>query len=242
THAANLIQIVLLARPELAATIDRLAPHLEPHIAVVAELSPLTEEESKAYIRHQFGGATLDGEALFTPEALQCIGQYARGIPRDLNILGTDVLNACLAEHKIPITTAAVKRLLGDFKRQRPRRMWLRPRIRLRPRVLASAGTVLLVTGLIAGAVWLHQGKPATAAAKTASQPLPTVSITRSGEPRGAFIRRLQERLLAIGFDPGPIDGIYGPQTRQALSHFQKAYSLGATGELNEVTRKVLGL
>jgi type II secretory pathway predicted ATPase ExeA len=242
THAAKLIQIVLLGRPELTATIDRMTPHLEPYIAVVAELSPLTRQESEAYIRHQFGGAMLDGEALFTREALQCIGEYARGIPRDLNILGTDVLNACRVEHKIPITAAAVKRLLGDFKRHRPRLMRLRPRLRLQPRALTAAAALLLVTGLIAGAIWLHQGKPATASADMAPQPLAAVSAAHHGETRGALMRRLQERLSATGFDPGPIDGLYGPQTRQALSQFQKAYGLDTTGELNPATRKVLGL
>jgi type II secretory pathway predicted ATPase ExeA len=242
THATKLLQMVLLGQPEFVAAIDRMAPHLEPHITMLAELSPLTVAESEAYIRHQFAGATLDGEALFTQEALQCIGQYARGIPRDLNILGTDVLNACLAEHKTPITAAAVKRLLGDFKRQRPRRMWFRPRIRLQPRTLAASAALLLVAGLIAGAVWLHQGKPATASAGAASQPLPAASAAHHGEPRDALIRRLQERLLATGFDPGPIDGLYGPLTRQALSQFQKAYGLDTTGELNPATRKVLGL
>jgi peptidoglycan hydrolase-like protein with peptidoglycan-binding domain len=100
----------------------------------------------------------------------------------------------------------------------------------------------VLVTGLIAGAVWLHQGKPATASAGTASQPLPAVSAAPHGELSGALIRRLQERLLATGFEPGPIHGLYGPLTRQALSQFQKAYGLDATGELNPATRKVIGL
>jgi peptidoglycan hydrolase-like protein with peptidoglycan-binding domain len=100
----------------------------------------------------------------------------------------------------------------------------------------------LLVTGLIAGAIWLHQGKPATASADMASQPLAAVSAAHHGETRGALMRRLQERLSAAGFDPGPIDGLYGPQTRQALSQFQKAYGLDTTGELNPATRKVLGL
>ena len=35
--------------------------------------------------------------------------------------------------------------------------------------------------------------------------------------------REIQERLKAKGFDPGPVDGKYGPKTAQALARFQDA-------------------
>jgi len=34
-------------------------------------------------------------------------------------------------------------------------------------------------------------------------------------------IRALQESLRSHGFDPGPIDGVYGPKTAEALREFQ---------------------
>jgi hypothetical protein len=58
----------------------------------------------------------------------------------------------------------------------------------------------------------------------------------------GEHIRQLQTRLKAAGFSPGPIDGVLGPQTRQALRQFQKANRLAATGELSQKTRQALGL
>lgn len=36
-------------------------------------------------------------------------------------------------------------------------------------------------------------------------------------------VRGVQERLLALGFDPGEIDGIYGPKTKLAVEGFEKA-------------------
>lgn len=36
--------------------------------------------------------------------------------------------------------------------------------------------------------------------------------------------RRLQERLGTVGFDPGPIDGLWGPRTEAALVAYMKAY------------------
>lgn len=47
----------------------------------------------------------------------------------------------------------------------------------------------------------------------------------------------VQRRLAARGFDPGPIDGEWGPQTARALAAFQWACGLPATGQLDRATR-----
>jgi peptidoglycan hydrolase-like protein with peptidoglycan-binding domain len=49
----------------------------------------------------------------------------------------------------------------------------------------------------------------------------------RSGSPR---VRTLQHRLARMGFTPGPADGGYGPLTTHAVSRFQHAHALPATG------------
>ena len=54
-------------------------------------------------------------------------------------------------------------------------------------------------------------------------------------------IRDIQRALKAKGFDPGPIDGVYGRQTQGAVRKFQQANSL-ATGVLTMKTIKALGL
>ena len=38
--------------------------------------------------------------------------------------------------------------------------------------------------------------------------------------------RQIQVRLKALGYDPGPIDGIYGRLTRRAVKAFQAAYGV----------------
>ena len=53
-------------------------------------------------------------------------------------------------------------------------------------------------------------------------------------------IGQAQERLKAAGFNPGPIDGMLGPQTREALRRYQASQGLPATGALDEATRQVL--
>jgi len=53
-------------------------------------------------------------------------------------------------------------------------------------------------------------------------------------------IRRAQTQLRALGFDPGPTDGDFGPQTEAALRAYQQAHRLPQTGRLDEVTLRSL--
>jgi peptidoglycan hydrolase-like protein with peptidoglycan-binding domain len=47
----------------------------------------------------------------------------------------------------------------------------------------------------------------------------------------------LQER----GYDPGPLDGVVGKKTREALRRFQKDHHyLAVTGEINPDTKSTL--
>jgi hypothetical protein len=52
----------------------------------------------------------------------------------------------------------------------------------------------------------------------------------------GPDIPTLQDRLKRAGFLPGPSDGIYGPQTKQAILAFQKARGLRADGIVGRQT------
>jgi len=55
-----------------------------------------------------------------------------------------------------------------------------------------------------------------------------------------SHVRQAQERLKAAGFDPGPIDGIPGPQSEAALRQYQAAHGFPVTGKLDEATRTSL--
>jgi hypothetical protein len=62
------------------------------------------------------------------------------------------------------------------------------------------------------------------------------------GEQRPTMIRQVQQRLRAAGFDPGPADGQLGPRTVKALRDYQAKRKLAVTGQLDDATRKALGL
>ena len=55
------------------------------------------------------------------------------------------------------------------------------------------------------------------------------------------LIRNLQKALAKRGFNPGPIDGVYGWRTKAAVNKFQKAKSL-STGALTIETLNALGV
>jgi hypothetical protein len=69
----------------------------------------------------------------------------------------------------------------------------------------------------------------------------PRVASSR-GEQRLTTIRQAQQRLQAAGFDPGPADGQLGPRTVKALRDYQAKRKLAVTGQLDDATRKALGL
>lgn len=47
---------------------------------------------------------------------------------------------------------------------------------------------------------------------------------------RGTGVADLQRRLQGLGFSPGPVDGVYGPQTRAAVRAYQSSRGLSADG------------
>jgi hypothetical protein len=54
-------------------------------------------------------------------------------------------------------------------------------------------------------------------------------------------IREVQRALLNRGFEPGPIDGILGPQTEAAVRDFQDRYGIKASGKIDNQTLFALG-
>ena len=61
-------------------------------------------------------------------------------------------------------------------------------------------------------------------------------------ENQGPFIRQVQQALAQEGFDPGPIDGLMGNMTRQAVRDFQQARGLAQGGTLTRETVQALGV
>lgn len=70
------------------------------------------------------------------------------------------------------------------------------------------------------------------------THPCPTL---RMGS-RGPSVTDLQTRLKRAGFDPGPIDGIFGSRTRAAVISFQRSRGLAQDGIVGIQTWTALGV
>lgn len=69
--------------------------------------------------------------------------------------------------------------------------------------------------------------------------PLPSGVLRRGSEGEG--VRQVQRALKQINFDPGQIDGIYGPRTEDAVRRFQLMYAaLADDGIYGPNTRKYI--
>ncbi|MGH7766520.1 MAG: peptidoglycan-binding domain-containing protein [Candidatus Binatia bacterium] len=67
--------------------------------------------------------------------------------------------------------------------------------------------------------------------------------MSRSGPTAGnEEVKKIQQALKEKGQDPGPIDGVMGPKTKEALKAFQQQQGLKVTGSLDEQTKKALGI
>ncbi|MGK7918949.1 MAG: peptidoglycan-binding protein [Trichodesmium sp.] len=100
------------------------------------------------------------------------------------------------------------------------------------------------VTGIVDDATWTALAKPSFSSRpsihKTASfpekkKPVPQKKILERGD-RGTEVKNLQVSLKKIGFNPGPIDGIFGMKTKVAVKKFQKSQGINPDGIVNQKT------
>ena len=87
TSSEKLLQIVLSGQPELEEKLRHPSVRqLRQRVALWCRTQPLTEVQTRAYVaeRLRIAGASW---ALFTPEALDAVHRYSRGIPRVINLL-----------------------------------------------------------------------------------------------------------------------------------------------------------
>ena len=109
-----------------------------------------------------------------------------------------------------------------------------------------SAG--LSVTGIVNEATWTSLAKPSFASRPPTQRPQrqkPSISrqkpsiqvekILAKGD-KGSKVKTLQMRLETMGFNPGPIDGVFGKKTTGAVKAFQKYKGIKVNGIVDRKT------
>ncbi len=120
---ARTLQIVLSGQPLLAAKLA--SPGLELLRQQLRNVGPLDRfgaSETAQYIEHRLRVAGHVGPLLFTPDALQLIAAWSRGIPRNINNLCFNALAAGYSLGRKRIDAAIVEKALSRLDPEAPGR------------------------------------------------------------------------------------------------------------------------
>jgi len=153
TEDDKLIQIILAGQPELEHLLSR--PELRQinqRIAVRYRLSPISMDETRAYIRHRMEVAGESGGVTFNRYAIKYIYLYTRGVPRMINILCDRALLIAYGDERRDIGAGIVSRAIREILNL--------PRNRFAPkRAVAAIAAVAAVLLLLFTAVRWQPGR-----------------------------------------------------------------------------------
>jgi general secretion pathway protein A len=110
------LKIILAGQEPLRQTLRQsLHADLLSRIAVRFHLTPLTREQTAAYIDFQLKQAG-GSEKLFDPAAKNLIHDYAGGIPRQINNLATACLLGAAAQNASRVSEPILQQTLSEFQ------------------------------------------------------------------------------------------------------------------------------
>jgi general secretion pathway protein A len=117
TANEKLLQIVLSGQPELDDKLrDPRLRQLRQRITMRCRTQPLSMQELSGYIaeRLRIGGA--NGTPIFSPEAIEAIYKYSRGIPRVANLLCENSLIGAFVDQVRPVPARLVEDAAREFE------------------------------------------------------------------------------------------------------------------------------
>ncbi len=117
TARGKLIQILLVGQPELGDKLGRPElRQLRQRISLVAELKPLSYEDTVQYIQHRLEVAGRSGPDIFTTRALKLIHRASGGIPRLVNVICDKALVLGYGAGSKRIKRGIIKEVLKDWR------------------------------------------------------------------------------------------------------------------------------
>jgi general secretion pathway protein A len=116
TSTEKLLQIVLSGQPELEMKLNQpQLRQLRQRITLRAKTLPLTLDETRGYINERLRIAGSDGEEIFSPEAIEAVHHYARGIARVTNVISEHALISSFVDQRKPVPPEVVEEVARDF-------------------------------------------------------------------------------------------------------------------------------
>lgn len=116
TSTEKLLQIVLSGQPELEEKLKRPElRQLRQRITIRCRTAALSTEQTQGYIAKRLSIAGAEGRPIFSPEAIQSVFAYSRGIPRVINVLCEHALIHAFADQVCPVSSEHVAQVARDF-------------------------------------------------------------------------------------------------------------------------------
>jgi general secretion pathway protein A len=110
TATEKLLQVVLCGQPELGFVLRQ--PEMRQvwqRIAIRCETKPLSSGEMREYVAHRLRVAGAKGAPVFSPDAIEAISIYSRGIQRIANMICENALICGFVEQERPIGSATIE-------------------------------------------------------------------------------------------------------------------------------------
>jgi general secretion pathway protein A len=184
----KLLQIVLCGQPELEQLLGRNElRQLKSRIAVRAVISPLSRQESLAYIRHRLSKSSREGTDIFTRAALERIVRTAKGNPRSINILCDNALITGFGSGEKKVSFRTAGEIIADMKGSTASGIpgW----------VLASIGLFLF----LAAGFWIYSTNASHSRSVVAEKSV--IPVLPAQPPINSVVIRLESQVSSA---PGP--------------------------------------
>jgi len=189
TDTEKLIQIVLMGQSELRDVLERHElRQLAQRVTARYHLTPLTLEETKAYMRHRLKIADGEGKVGFEREALAAVHRYSGGVPRLVNLICDRALLAGYVNESRVIKAAMVRQAANEVRGERPA-----VPLHWRHGLVGAALTLVLV--VLAFAIAPRRAQAPDVGTLEAPTPASTVPTPTPAPPRSVRLEELVRSL-----------------------------------------------
>src|SRR5512138_244600 len=126
TASQKLLQIILIGQPELREVLDRVElRQLAQRITGRYHLSPLSRNETAAYVNHRLKVAGATGE-IFTAGALREVHRLSGGIPRVINVICDRALLGAFTQEQHRIGPGLVREAASEVSGRSVNPPWMK--------------------------------------------------------------------------------------------------------------------
>ncbi|MGD9224732.1 MAG: AAA family ATPase [Desulfobacteraceae bacterium] len=116
TTRNKLLQIILVGQPELVGKLESYElRQLAQRISLNYELTPLSFEDTEAYIQHRIGIASKRYSQLFTANACRLAFRYSKGIPRLINVVADRALLVAFSQDKHKVSKSIMQTAISEL-------------------------------------------------------------------------------------------------------------------------------